>query len=163
VQDLIAGVAIVRWLENDIGMEVARAGLQKKGLEILGGQDWTLFTPNRKGLSHQYDRDVPSGEVNANLEVVRNVRLIANTLFGSGGGRYLFGLESAADNNRTVQDARFDLVQTFWKNPKYGALSVIAQYSYLSRDPWSIPSSGARYTKTIWCGWIFATREFAGS
>jgi hypothetical protein len=25
--------------------------VQKNGLEILGGQDWTLFTPNRKGLS----------------------------------------------------------------------------------------------------------------
>ena len=33
-----------------------------------------------------------SGEVNANLEVVKNVRLIANTFFGSGGGRYIFGL-----------------------------------------------------------------------
>ncbi len=33
-----------------------------------------------------------SGEVNANLEVVKNVRLIANTFFGEGGGRYIFGL-----------------------------------------------------------------------
>ncbi len=33
-----------------------------------------------------------SGEVNANLEIVKNVRLIANTFFGSGGGRYIFGL-----------------------------------------------------------------------
>jgi len=154
-----------------------------------------------------------SGEVNANLEVVKNVRLIANTFFGSGGGRYTFGLGpdvvvradgsispvhsystvdgfeanitkntlvsmlyggayfgrdtavdtngkvigygfagSATNNNRTVQEATFDLVQTFWKNPSYGALSFIAQYSYLWRDPWSIASGGARYAKTnmVW-------------
>jgi hypothetical protein len=154
-----------------------------------------------------------SGEVNANLEIVKNVRLIANTFFGSGGGRYIFGLGpdvvvrpdgslspvhaystvdgfeanitkntlismlyggayfgrntaidtdgtligygfagSATNNNRTVQEATFDLVQTFWKNPSYGALSLITQYSYLWRNPWSIPSSGTRYAKTnmIW-------------
>jgi len=32
-----------------------------------------------------------SGEVNANLEVVKGFRLIANTFFGSGNGRYVFG------------------------------------------------------------------------
>ena len=30
-----------------------------------------------------------SGEVNANLEIVKNVKLIANTFFGSGNGRYV--------------------------------------------------------------------------
>jgi hypothetical protein len=154
-----------------------------------------------------------SGEVNANLEIVKNVRLIANTFFGSGGGRYVFGLGpdvivradgsispvhtystvdgfeanitkntlismlyggayfgrdtavdangkligygfagSATNNNRTVQEATFDLVQTFWKDPHYGALSFIAQYSYVWRNPWSIAPGGARYAKTnmIW-------------
>lgn len=154
-----------------------------------------------------------SGEVNANLEVVKNVRLIANTFFGSGGGRYIFGLGpdvvvradgsispvhaystvdgfeanitkntlismlyggayfgrntavdtdgtligygyagSATNNNRMIQEATFDLVQTFWKNPSYGALSLITQYSYVWRNPWSIPSSGTRYARTnmIW-------------
>src|SRR3954453_18065461 len=33
-----------------------------------------------------------TGTVNANLEVVKNVRLFANTFFGEGGGRYVFGL-----------------------------------------------------------------------
>ncbi|MFL6353933.1 MAG: hypothetical protein ACJ74Z_19075 [Bryobacteraceae bacterium] len=154
-----------------------------------------------------------SGEVNANLEIVKNVRLIANTFFGSGGGRYIFGLGpdvvvradgsispvnaystvdgfeanitkntlismvyggayfgrntavdtdgsligygfagSSTSNNRTIQEATFDLIQTFWKSPNYGALSLITQYSYLWRNPWSIPSSGTRYAKTnmIW-------------
>lgn len=33
-----------------------------------------------------------SGELNGNFEVAKNVRLIANTFFGSGNGRYVFGL-----------------------------------------------------------------------
>ncbi len=150
-----------------------------------------------------------SGEANANLEIVKNVRVVANTFFGSGGGRYIFGLGpdvivrangalspvhaystldgfeanlakntvvsmlygggyfgrdtaldangkligygfagSATSNNRTVQEATFDLVQTFWKNPNYGALSFIGQYSYLWRNPWSIAPGAARYAKT---------------
>ena len=32
------------------------------------------------------------GEVNANLEVVKNVHLVANTFFSDGGGRYIFGI-----------------------------------------------------------------------
>ncbi len=150
-----------------------------------------------------------SAELNANLEVLKNVHLIANTFFGSGGGRYVFGLgpdvivradgsispvhaystvdgfeanitkntlismlyggayfgrntavdtdgtligygfaDSATNNNRTVQEATFDLVRTFWTSENYGALSLIAQYSYLWRNPWSIGTGGARYAKT---------------
>jgi hypothetical protein len=32
------------------------------------------------------------GELNANLEIAKNVHLIANTFFSDGGGRYIFGL-----------------------------------------------------------------------
>lgn len=150
-----------------------------------------------------------SGEVNANLEIVKGVHLIANTFFGSGGGRYIFGLGpdlivradgsispvhaystldgfeanitkntlisllyggayfgrdtaldtngkligygftgSATNNNRTVQEATFDLVRTFWKEPNYGALALIAQYSYLWRNPWFVAPGGPRYART---------------
>ena len=40
--------------------------------------------------------------------------------------------------NRAIQEATVGIVQTFWKNPKFGALSLITQYSYLARNPWSI-------------------------
>jgi hypothetical protein len=138
-----------------------------------------------------------SGEVNANLEVAKGFRMIANTFFGSGNGRYIFGLApdvivradgslspvhsystvdgvefthkntvysayyggvyikrdiaidtngkfigygypgSGLNANRTIQEATLGVVQTFWKNPNYGALSLITQYSYLTRNPWS--------------------------
>jgi hypothetical protein len=46
--------------------------------------------------------------------------------------------KSANSQNRTIQEATFGFNQTFWKNPSYGALSFIAQYSYLFRDPWYV-------------------------
>ena len=51
-----------------------------------------------------------------------------------------FGMEkgSSATNaeNRAIQEATFGFNQTIWKNPKYGALNFMGQYSYLTRAPW---------------------------
>jgi hypothetical protein len=152
-----------------------------------------------------------SGEVNANLEVVKNVRLIANTFFGSGNGRYVgtglapdvivhadgtlspvhsystvdgfeanftkndlisvlyggayfsrntaidaggktigFGFAGSTDN-RNIQEITFDYQHTFWKNLNYGALTLITQYSYLLRDPWSITGGqNNAHTNMVW-------------
>jgi hypothetical protein len=49
---------------------------------------------------------------------------------------------SSFSNNRYVQEITFDWVQTLWKNPNYGALSLINQYSYLWREPWYVASTG---------------------
>ena len=45
---------------------------------------------------------------------------------------------SPSSQNKSVQEGTFGIVQTFWKNPKYGALSLITQYSYLARNPWYV-------------------------
>jgi hypothetical protein len=45
---------------------------------------------------------------------------------------------SSSGQNRAIQEATFGVIQTFWKNPRYGALSLITQYSYLTRNPWSV-------------------------
>ena len=45
---------------------------------------------------------------------------------------------SANNNNRSIQEGTFGLVQTFWKDPKYGALSLIAQYEFANRNPWFV-------------------------
>jgi hypothetical protein len=29
-------------------------------------------------------------------------------------------------------------LDTFWKNPRYGALKAYTQYSYLNRAPWCV-------------------------
>ncbi len=46
------------------------------------------------------------------------------------------GAGSSTGNNRTIEEATFGVQQTFWRDPKWGALQFYAQYSYLWRDPW---------------------------
>jgi hypothetical protein len=43
---------------------------------------------------------------------------------------------SSNSNNRTIQEPTFGVLRTFWSDPKYGALSFMVQYSYLTRSPW---------------------------
>ena len=74
-------------------------------------------------------------------------------LFGYYGGMYVMrntavdtNGNSSAGASRIVEQPRiaksrkprFGFNQTFWKNPKYGAVNIIGQYSYLTRDPWYV-------------------------
>ncbi len=45
---------------------------------------------------------------------------------------------SSNSNNRTIQEGTLGMTQVFWKNPRYGALQLMLQYSYLSRSPYSV-------------------------
>jgi hypothetical protein len=42
--------------------------------------------------------------------------------------------------NRLFYEPTFGIIQTFWKNPSYGDLKLITQYSYVSRAPWYVES-----------------------
>ncbi len=46
--------------------------------------------------------------------------------------------------NRTIQEPTWGFIENFWKDPKYGALSLIGQYSYLTRDPWSVATGSPK-------------------
>jgi hypothetical protein len=50
---------------------------------------------------------------------------------------------SGATQNRIIQEPSFGLTQTFWKDSKYGALQLILQYSYLTRNPFVVPSTAS--------------------
>jgi len=54
--------------------------------------------------------------------------------------------KSANSQNRTIQEVTFGLNQTFWKNPNYGALNFMFQYSYLFRNPWYIAAGAPENT-----------------
>ncbi len=45
---------------------------------------------------------------------------------------------SPAGQNRSVQQATLGFAQTFWKDAKYGALTFMGQYSYVTRNPWFV-------------------------
>jgi hypothetical protein len=43
-----------------------------------------------------------------------------------------------SSQNRTIQEATIGFNQAIWKHPKYGAVNIIGQYSYLTRNPWYV-------------------------
>jgi len=45
---------------------------------------------------------------------------------------------SSGGQNRNINEGTIGFTQTFWKDPRYGALSLIAQYEYLTRNPWYV-------------------------
>ena len=47
-------------------------------------------------------------------------------------------LRDGDHQNRTIQEVTVGFNQTFWRDPKYGALNLMGQYSYLTRNPWSV-------------------------
>ncbi|MGD0500415.1 MAG: hypothetical protein ABSC23_18490 [Bryobacteraceae bacterium] len=55
-------------------------------------------------------------------------------------GNYLgFGFPGSSSlANRQLQEPMFGYYYTFLKNPRYGALQIVTQYSYLTRAPWYV-------------------------
>jgi uncharacterized coiled-coil protein SlyX len=45
---------------------------------------------------------------------------------------------SSSSANKSIQEPTIGYVQTLWRNPKWGALQIITQYSYLTRAPWFV-------------------------
>ncbi len=58
-----------------------------------------------------------------------------------------YGYKGApTSQNRTVQEATLGIVRTLWKSSNYGALSLISQYSYLTRNPWYLAAGSPKDT-----------------
>ncbi len=45
---------------------------------------------------------------------------------------------SPSSNNHTLEEFTLGGNQTIWKNPSYGALQLISQFSYVDRKPWFV-------------------------
>ena len=45
---------------------------------------------------------------------------------------------SPSNHNRSIQEITLGYTRTFWRDPNYGALQFITQYSYVVRHPWSV-------------------------
>jgi hypothetical protein len=165
-------------------------------------------TTTGQPTSGQYSTKVGGGgSINANFEVVKNFRLIANNYWSDGGGRYIFGQApdvvvhadgtlsaihsgstvsgfetvvnkntllyayyggifikknvvvdangslvgfgyrgSANSQNKAIQEFSFGFNQTLWKDPKYGALNLMGQYEYLTRNPWYVAVNAPKAT-----------------
>lgn len=53
---------------------------------------------------------------------------------------------SANSQNKAIQEATVGFNQTWWRSPRYGAINLIGQYEYLTRDPWSIALGAPKAT-----------------
>jgi hypothetical protein len=64
-----------------------------------------------------------------------------NVAIDTNGSRVGYGYAlSPNGQNRAIQEATFGFNQTLWKDAKYGALNLMGQYSYLTRNPWFVAS-----------------------
>jgi hypothetical protein len=161
---------------------------------------WRRFEFYNPLSSQSFQASGGGGSANVNLELFKNFRLIANTFYSDGGGRYIFGqgpdliirgdgspslihaystvdgIEyqatpktlffafyggtyfhknvaidpatgepvgygyegSSSGHNRAIQEATAGFARTFWRNPNYGALQFMTQFSYVFRHPWYV-------------------------
>ncbi len=60
---------------------------------------------------------------------------------------YGFPLTSPTSANRLMHEGTIGWVQYFWRNPNYGAFSMISQLSYLDRYPWDPGNTGGNAPK----------------
>jgi len=182
--------------------QIGKIAFDSKGrrvhLEVAGLlRRFAFFNP----LTNQHFNATGGGvSVNGNFELVKNFRLIANTFYSEGGGRWIFGqgpdliirgdgspslVQSAStvdgfeyqatpktlvygyyggayfkrnvaidpangqqvgfgytgspgNHNRAIQEGTLGFTHTFWRDPNYGALQFMVQYSYLVRHPWYV-------------------------
>jgi len=63
------------------------------------------------------------------------------------------GPNSGNNNNRAIQEGTLGWIQTFWRNPQYGALQLITQVSYVTRSPWFV-AAGAPKNAHLTMGWV---------
>jgi hypothetical protein len=55
---------------------------------------------------------------------------------------------SPLNHNRSLQQITFGYTHTFWRDPNYGAVQFISQYSYVVRNPWSVPVGQPAHANT---------------
>jgi hypothetical protein len=62
-----------------------------------------------------------------------------NTAIDLNGKWIGYGYPGAPDSqNRNIQEGTGGFIQTFWKNPRWGALQFMFQYAYYFRTPWYV-------------------------
>lgn len=105
---------------NDVSLSMVHAGAGSAGLE------WRATPKNAFAIYYAADY------FGQNFFPDTTDAAKPGTIIGFGGPG------SPNTNNRTIQQATFDWISTFWSNPRHGALQAYTQYSYLSRAPWYV-------------------------
>ena len=55
-------------------------------------------------------------------------------------GKYIgYGYSGSSNSqNKAIQEITFGFNQTMWSNPRYGAINLMGQYEWATRNPWYI-------------------------
>jgi hypothetical protein len=122
---------------------------------------------------------------NGNLSLVRSGSTVSGfeatagktLIYGYYGGVYIgrnlardangttligYGPISSDGQNRTIQEATFGTNTTLAKDPKWGALNLMFQLSYLQRNPW-LAAAGAPTNAHLWMGFFNFRYTLPGS
>ena len=105
---------------NDVSLSMVHAGAGSAGLE------WRATPKTRSPFTTA--QTISDRTSSPTLPIL----CIPETIIGFGGPG------SPNTNNRAIQQATFDWISTFWRNPRHGALQAYTQYSYLTRAPWYV-------------------------
>ncbi len=115
------------------------------GGRYIFGQAPDLVVDNDGSLSPVHSGSTVSGfeYTNKNLLLYTyysGAYIQRNVIAAPGNGDLVgYGFSGSANSqNRFVQEGTVGFTNTFWKDANYGALSLMAQYSYLTRAPWFV-------------------------
>ena len=95
-----------------------------------------------EGFEYQATKKLMLWAYYGGVYVGRDVAFDANGTTLIGYGYY----KSSNNDNRAIQEATFGFTHNFWKDGKYGALTFIGQYEYLTRNPWYYASPSPKQT-----------------
>ena len=120
--------------------------LQGNGPDLIVRADGTISPVHTYATLDGFEANITK---NTLISVLYGGEYFARNSAVDANGKYIgYGyVGSPNSNNRNVHEVTFDIVRTLWKAPGYGALSLMGQYSYLWRDPWTI-ANGQRNART---------------
>lgn len=75
----------------------------------------------------------------------------ANVVIDTSGKPVGYGWQGAgapSSQNRLIHEGTLGFNQTLWKDARYGALNLMGQYSYLTREPWAVAVGASRQALT---------------
>ncbi len=77
-----------------------------------------------------------------------------NTAIDTNGARIGYGYAGSPNSqNRSTQEGTIGFTQTVWRDAKYGAMQMMFQYAYLTRNPWFV-AAGAPKNAHESVGWF---------
>jgi hypothetical protein len=79
----------------------------------------------------------------------QDITVAAKPFIGFGGPNEA----GASSQNRAIQEGSIDWTQTFWRNPQYGAVLLVTQFSYVTRAPWFV-AAGAPKNAHLGMGYV---------